>query len=130
MPYRITVNTPRILIDLYSIQFDIKDVRGAGTSANVFLQMFGKQGKTAKIPLDGGKTNFQRGSTDVFGVEEYDVGEMEKILIGHDNQVTIIRTLLLSYHPAYRFKGIWSGMVFRKSLHQKYGTRCSVAICC
>ncbi len=62
-------------------------MRGSGTSANVFLQMFGPKGKSGKIFLDSGKTNFQRGSNDVFGLEEYDVGDLQKIIIGHDNKV-------------------------------------------
>jgi len=70
--YRITVTTP--------------NVRGAGTSANVYLVLFGDKGKTGQIMLDGHKSNFQRGSSDVFGIEDIDVGEVHKILIGHDNK--------------------------------------------
>ena len=62
-------------------------MRGSGTSANVFLQLFGAKGKTNQIALDSGKNNFNRGSTDVFGLEDVDVGEIQKIIIGHDNKV-------------------------------------------
>jgi len=70
--YRVTVTTP--------------NVRGSGTSAGVFLQIFGDKGKTELHVLDSGKTNFQRGSTDLFGLEDVDVGDVKKILIGHDNK--------------------------------------------
>lgn len=67
--------------------------------------MFGKKGKTDKIVLDSGKSNFQRASNDMFGmylsfylklfvlisfflgIEEADIGELEKIIVGHDNSV-------------------------------------------
>jgi len=69
--YRITVTTPNI--------------RGAGTSANVFVQLFGEKLKSPQTFLDSGKNNFQRGASDIFGLDCNDVGELQRITVGHDN---------------------------------------------
>lgn len=53
----------------------------------MFIQIFGDKGKTEKHQLDSGKNNFHKGSTDLFGIEDVDVGDVKKISIGHDNKV-------------------------------------------
>ena len=35
--------------------------------------------------LDDSKDNFERGRTDVFKIESFDIGEVQRIHIGHDN---------------------------------------------
>lgn len=62
------------------------DLRGAGTNANVYIQLFGEKNDSGKIPLELSKTNrdkFERGQTDVFEIKEADVGDIRKIRIGH-----------------------------------------------
>lgn len=45
------------------------DVKYAGTDANVFIQICGKDGKaTCKIKLDDARNNFERGATEQFRV--------------------------------------------------------------
>lgn len=45
------------------------DVKYAGTDANVFIQICGKDGKaTRKIKLDDARNNFERGATEQFKV--------------------------------------------------------------
>jgi hypothetical protein len=39
------------------------DRRGAGTDANVFIQVFGDKGNTSEIKLSNAKNNFERGTT-------------------------------------------------------------------
>lgn len=59
---------------------------GAGTSANVFITLFGKTGITRKILLKTDSKNlFQRGVSDTFKVKADCVGPMKKIRIEHDN---------------------------------------------
>ncbi len=63
------------------------DIRGAGTDANVYIQLYGDKNDSGKIPLETSKSNpnkFERGQTDVFEVKEADVGDIRKIRIGHD----------------------------------------------
>ena len=66
------------------------DVRGAGTSARVFVILYGgKDGESnsGKLWLEDDKNdNFERGKTDIFTVESVEeFSPMHHIRIGHDN---------------------------------------------
>ncbi len=66
------------------------DVRGAGTSARVFIILFGgKDGEinSGKLWLEDDRSdNFERGKADIFNVECVDeFSPMHHIRIGHDN---------------------------------------------
>lgn len=55
------------------------DVRGAGTDANVFVQIFGAEGDTGKLQLrsaENTKNKFERGRTDQFVLEAVDIGKV------------------------------------------------------
>ncbi|XP_032223635.2 lipoxygenase homology domain-containing protein 1 isoform X2 [Nematostella vectensis] len=74
----------------YELEFKTGDQPGAGTDANVTLQIFGAKGQTEKIMLrQEGRTRtlqrFDRGRTDKFDVQTMDVGEVYKVRISHDN---------------------------------------------
>ncbi|KAM4578886.1 lipoxygenase homology domain-containing protein 1 [Fundulus diaphanus] len=60
------------------------DVMFAGTNAKVFIQIYGKKGKTEIIALENRSNNFERNKTEVFKFEAKDVGKIFKIRIGHD----------------------------------------------
>lgn len=51
------------LVDVYT-----GDVRGAGTDASVFITLFGDKATSARLPLPGGKSLFERGKKDSFQV--------------------------------------------------------------
>nr|KAG5694176.1 hypothetical protein BaRGS_016022 [Batillaria attramentaria] len=53
-------------------------------NANVFLQMYGENGKTEEVQLRNKTDNFEKGHIDKFKVEAADVGRLQKIRIGHD----------------------------------------------
>lgn len=58
------------------------DIHNAGTNANVFIQLFGRNSNTDKIQLKNSKMNknpFEKGNTDCFEFEALDVGEIKKI---------------------------------------------------
>ena len=59
------------------------DVRGAGTDANVFAQLFGETGDTGERKLESSGNNFERAHTDTFGIEAVSLGELTKLRIGH-----------------------------------------------
>ena len=44
------------------------DVKGAGTDANVFLQMYGEDGKTDEVQLRNKTDNFEKAAIDKFKV--------------------------------------------------------------
>jgi len=68
----------------YKISVKTGDIRGAGTDANVFLQLFGKNGDTGERKLAESGSNFERGHTDICGLEAVDLGDLNKARIGHD----------------------------------------------
>ena len=62
---------------------------GAGTSANVFLNIFGDYGDTGNRILEKSTTNrvkFEKGSIDVFKIEAITLKNLSKIRIGHDGK--------------------------------------------
>ena len=74
----------------YEIKIYTSKLSGAGTDANVHIQIYGVDKATEELMLcnkTDRKGKFQTGSVDTFVPELEDVGdEIEKIRIGHDNQ--------------------------------------------
>uniref|UniRef100_A0A8C2K356 Lipoxygenase homology domains 1a n=1 Tax=Cyprinus carpio TaxID=7962 RepID=A0A8C2K356_CYPCA len=68
----------------YEVTVVTGDVWTGGTNANVFLQIYGEEGKTELIQLKSRSNNFERGTTEIFKIEALDVGRVYKIRIGHD----------------------------------------------
>jgi hypothetical protein len=52
----------------YEVTIWTSDRRGAGTDANVFVQMYGTDGKTDEIVLNNRSDNFERGMKEKFKV--------------------------------------------------------------
>lgn len=69
---------------LVQVKVATSDLRGAGTSANVYITLFGSAGDSGARCLESGAKNFERGRSDIFELVA-DVGELESIRIGHDN---------------------------------------------
>jgi hypothetical protein len=72
----------------YEIVVTTGNVRGAGTDAQVYLTLFGKNGKpTQKLHLkdSNNKNPFEKGEIDKFSVKGDYVGELTKLRIEHDN---------------------------------------------
>lgn len=44
------------------------DVWAGGTNANVFIQIYGEEGKTELLTLKSRSNNFERGTTNIFKV--------------------------------------------------------------
>ena len=70
----------------YQITVRTGDRRGAGTDTNVFITLYGQNGKSNLTFLDNSQNNFERNKADVFGVECDYLGELTKVVIGHDNK--------------------------------------------
>lgn len=68
----------------YEVTVWTGDVKGAGTDANVFLQIYGTDGKTETYNLRNKTDNFERGMCDKFKIEAADIGRVLKVRIGHD----------------------------------------------
>ena len=77
------------VVDSATVVYEVKvvtgDRRGAGTDANVFIVLYGENGTSGRPKvLQSSSANFERATTDVFGVESADLGNLSKIRIGHD----------------------------------------------
>ncbi len=59
--------------------------RGAGTDSNVFIEMHGELGSVGQSRLETAANNFERGQVDNFVVKGTNVGDVQKVLIWHDN---------------------------------------------
>lgn len=70
----------------YEVTIWTSDILKAGTDANVFLQMYGTEGKTDEIVLNNRSDNFERGMKEKFKIEQKDIGDLLKIRIGHDGK--------------------------------------------
>uniref|UniRef100_A0A3Q3AH36 Lipoxygenase homology PLAT domains 1a n=1 Tax=Kryptolebias marmoratus TaxID=37003 RepID=A0A3Q3AH36_KRYMA len=69
----------------YLVSVFTADMKGSGTDADVFLNIFGEYGDTERR-LDSDKDNFERGSEDKFTIEAPNLGRLRKITIGHNNR--------------------------------------------
>merc|ERR1712096_199457 len=61
------------------------DKFGAGTDANVYIQLFGESGETVEMKLDNAKDNFETGKTDIFSLDMPSVGPLKRVVLRHDN---------------------------------------------
>ncbi|XP_046584646.1 LOW QUALITY PROTEIN: lipoxygenase homology domain-containing protein 1-like [Haliotis rubra] len=74
-------------VHVYQVEVFTGSGEGADTDANVSITIYGESGDTGKRKLYMSKSNkqgFQRGKIDVFDVEAVSLGELEKLIIGHD----------------------------------------------
>uniref|UniRef100_A0A3Q2QDK8 Lipoxygenase homology PLAT domains 1 n=1 Tax=Fundulus heteroclitus TaxID=8078 RepID=A0A3Q2QDK8_FUNHE len=73
-------------LNKYLVSVFTADMKGSGTDADVFLNIFGEHGDTGERRLDSDKDNFERGSEDKFTIETPNLGRLRKITIGHNNR--------------------------------------------
>ena len=59
--------------------------RGAGTDANVFIALNGDKGAMGETRIDNAQNNFERGRVDTFKIKGSDVGDVQKVIIRHDD---------------------------------------------
>nr|XP_012645777.1 lipoxygenase homology domain-containing protein 1 isoform X1 [Microcebus murinus] len=70
----------------YEVEIWTGDVGGAGTTARVYMQIYGEKGKTEVLFLSSRSKVFDRASKDTFQLEAADVGEIYKIRLGHTGE--------------------------------------------
>ncbi|CAL8318268.1 unnamed protein product [Lota lota] len=70
----------------YIVSVFTADMKGSGTDADVFLNIFGEHGDTGERRLDSDKDNFERGTEDKFTIDSPNLGRLRKITIGHNNR--------------------------------------------
>uniref|UniRef100_A0A8C8JME5 PLAT domain-containing protein n=1 Tax=Oncorhynchus tshawytscha TaxID=74940 RepID=A0A8C8JME5_ONCTS len=70
----------------YVLSVFTADVKGSGTDADVFINIFGEFGDTGERRLDNKKDNFEKGTEDKFTLEAPHLGKIRKITLGHNNK--------------------------------------------
>lgn len=70
----------------YKIIITTGSIQGAGTDANVFIQMFGDLQTSQRKILDKVGNQFETGNVDTFVITCTELGKLHKILIGHDGK--------------------------------------------
>ena len=71
----------------YKITFKTGSQSGAGTDADVTIKVYGSKLVTNEITLTSQLKNFEKGTTDSFYFESANLGEIEKIKVGHNNKL-------------------------------------------
>uniref|UniRef100_A0A3B3CLJ0 Lipoxygenase homology PLAT domains 1b n=1 Tax=Oryzias melastigma TaxID=30732 RepID=A0A3B3CLJ0_ORYME len=69
----------------YLVSVFTADVKGSGTDADVFINIFGEAGDTERR-LDSDKNNFEKSTEDKFTIDAPNLGKIRKITIGHNNK--------------------------------------------
>ncbi|XP_048580672.1 uncharacterized protein LOC5511245 isoform X3 [Nematostella vectensis] len=93
LPKRGTATLPRTSSSgrpstTYNLSIKVGDVKGSGTDGNVYIQLFGEKGNTAKIQLRQAgdqKNRFEKGRTYKFTVDTVDIGKVDRIKLSHDH---------------------------------------------
>jgi len=71
---------------VWSVWVYTSDLKMAGTDANVFICMYGEEGKTDDIPLRNKSDNFETAKCDTFKIETEKIGTPYKMRVWHDNK--------------------------------------------
>ncbi|CAH1776005.1 unnamed protein product [Owenia fusiformis] len=77
------------LVQEYQVEVYTGDKLGAGTDANVYLEIYGKRGDTGRRKLKKSLNNynkFESGKMDVFAVTAVDLLELDYVVVGHDGK--------------------------------------------
>eukprot|EP00955_Chlamydomonas_euryale_P033833 349637-Chlamydomonas_euryale.AAC.1 len=69
----------------YRLHVCTAEIKGAGTTSNVFVELHGAGGKLGPVQLDAPGA-FDRGKSDTFELEGYDLGQLAKMVVVADGQ--------------------------------------------
>ncbi|KAF7660325.1 hypothetical protein LDENG_00284760 [Lucifuga dentata] len=70
----------------WSLWIWTSDMKGAGTDAEVFVQVYGEKGKSDELKLESKSDSFEQGQLDKFLIELPDLGKVTKLRIWHEKR--------------------------------------------
>jgi len=70
----------------YTLTLCTSDMPAAGTDADVFVTLHGKQGTSPRIKLPSRPEDFLHGGEDTFRMELQALGDLVKLTVGHNNR--------------------------------------------
>lgn len=74
---------PIPLLTNYRLDIITTDMRGSGTTSNVFVELVGEMGKIGPLPLDNPDA-FEKGQRDIFEIEGPDCGPLTQLILTLD----------------------------------------------
>ena len=94
----------------YRITVKTGEETNAGTDANVYLQMFGENGKTQNFSLreEGDKRRFERGRVDKFLIRTQDVGKVMFIVVSYTVFYLVACTPIPSVQCHHKWPQQWT----------------------
>ena len=79
---------PLVSVHTYQVRVQTSDVSGAGTDADVYVKLCGTRGDTGKrhlkSSLRGRSNKFESGGVEKFEVLAVALGDVERVVVGHD----------------------------------------------
>ncbi|XP_010005184.1 PREDICTED: lipoxygenase homology domain-containing protein 1-like [Chaetura pelagica] len=76
---------PILPVTIYEVHVTTGELWNAGTEADVYISVYGQRGDTGSRLLRSQKSKkFLKGQTDIFAVEAVHLGQLYKIVIGHN----------------------------------------------
>ncbi|KAF5839075.1 Lipase/lipooxygenase [Dunaliella salina] len=76
---------PRTALTTYTLVVHTADEPGAGTDANVSVNIIGTDGESGPRELTGGRDVFAPGKADTFQLSMVDLGDLSRLDVWHDN---------------------------------------------
>ncbi|MCJ8735061.1 hypothetical protein PDJAM_G00242560 [Pangasius djambal] len=74
----------------FHIEVKTGDISGASSDSKVFVKLYGEKGDTSKMMLVVSSNDlqnyFETGRVDIFTIETFDIGQINRLLIGHTNE--------------------------------------------
>ncbi|MCB0873762.1 MAG: hypothetical protein H6531_08950 [Actinobacteria bacterium] len=58
----------------------------AGTDANVYITLYGRERSSDELMLDNAANNFEQGAVDTFALHLAELGDLQRVRIRHDNK--------------------------------------------
>ncbi|KAJ3604053.1 hypothetical protein NHX12_028794 [Muraenolepis orangiensis] len=74
----------------YHIAVKTGSIPGSSSDSKVFVKLYGEKGDTSRMMLEVSDNNlgnyFETGRIDIFTVETFDIGQINRLMIGHTNE--------------------------------------------